>query len=104
MKIPDFELQIISFAHEIGLLIGDFIFIPKLRKVDPTKLMTISTLVSSGCIMWHAVLIFILPFSFEIKLPLIYSYEFITAIADVFLYMPISIIGARLCTEVIKKK
>ena len=99
MHIPDFELQIISFAHEIGLLAGNFIFIAKLRNTSPRKLMTLSTLASTSCIMWHAVLVFLLPFSTQSKLPVIYVYEFLTAIADVFLYMPLAIMGARLCTD-----
>lgn len=99
MKIPDFELQIVGFAHEAGLLFGNFIFIWKLRKTSPRKLMTIATMTVSGCIMWHAVLIFLLPFSTHTKLPLIYAYEFFTAVADVFLYMPLMIMGASFVTE-----
>jgi hypothetical protein len=99
MHIPDFELQIISFAHELGLLTGNFIFIAKLRKTSPRKLMTISTFATVACIMWHAVMIFLLPLTVSQKIPLIYAYEFLTAIVDVFLYMPLFVMGAQLCTE-----
>lgn len=99
MHIPDFELQIVSFAHEIGLLVGNFIFIAKFRGESPKKLMTFSTLVVAACNMWHAVVIFILPYSNASKLPLIYAYEFATSVVDVFLFMPLTIMGAQLSTE-----
>lgn len=98
MEYEDFQLQMISLAAEVGLLAGNFIFIWKLRSVHPKKMLIISTLLVTACNMWHPVLLFLVQAPPNVKLMLIYMYEFVTAIADVFLFMPFYIMGAKLCT------
>lgn len=99
MKVPDFELQIVLFAHEAGLLFGSFLFVMGLRKASPRRLMTFSTILVSGLIMSHAVLVFLAPFSLVTKMWLIYAYEFVKAVADIFLFMPLAVMGAQLVTD-----
>lgn len=95
----DAQLQIVSLSHEVGLLLGNFMFVAWLRRVSPRKLMTVSTISTSALIMAHAVVIFLLPAPLSVKLVLIYIYEIITAALAVFLFMPILIMGAQLVTE-----
>jgi hypothetical protein len=43
--------------------------------------------------------VFLIPASLATETLFAYFYEFVTAVADVFLFMPLTIMAARLCTD-----
>lgn len=99
LKMPDFALQMTSFAHEIGILAGTVYFGLFLRKKHPKPLMIASTLTVVCMMMLQAVVIFLMPSSLVFQTIFAYVFEFVTSVADVFLFMPLTIMASRLCTE-----
>lgn len=98
LKIPTFQLQMMSLSSDLGLFIGTNIFLWKFTKVDAKTLMKPASLVICGLHMYHAVFIFLVNPTNEIKILHIYMMEFIDAIIDAFIYMPMYILGAKMCT------
>lgn len=88
-----------TLAEELGLLAGVIIYGLYLRGTPARPLMVASTLVAACLNMLHAVVIFLLPLSLESKVLFVYFFEFGTAIADIFLFMPLTIMASQLCTE-----
>lgn len=99
MKVPDFALQMVMFSGELGLLFGNLIYGIYLRKLPARFLMIIATLMVVCTAMGHAVVIFVLPFSVEVKFIFVYLAEFIEAMSNVFLFMPMVVMASQLCTE-----
>lgn len=98
MNMDEFKLQLITFAEEIGTLVGNFVFMYRFRKTHPKVLIVFSTLLVMSCNMWHPVLIFLIDIDNRFKLPLIYLYEAFTEFADALLYRPLYIMAAKMCT------
>jgi hypothetical protein len=98
LNIPSFKLQMISLSRDLGMLVGTIVFLWKFTKIRSRMVMLPATLVICGLHMYHALFIFMLNPSNDLKIIHVYCIAFVTCTMDAFIYMPLYIMGAKMST------